>query len=78
MYIELTGEDSQGSTVPAIVDVQVRHLSGSYFRAGDNTIKQYRQPLGSYRNIPFNRFAISDVQKCNEETQKGNSKSLTK
>ncbi|KAL9983250.1 hypothetical protein ACROYT_G005396 [Oculina patagonica] len=78
MYIELTGEDSQGSTVPAIVDVQVRHLSGSYFRAGDNTIKQYRQPLGSYRNIPFNRFAISDVQKCNEETQKGSSKSLTK
>ena len=61
----------QSDKVPSTVYLQVRHLSGSYFRAGDNTIKYYRQPLGAYRKIKFDRFTISDESKCLERKRKG-------
>ncbi|XP_078344954.1 uncharacterized protein LOC144630471 [Oculina patagonica] len=70
IYIELLGS-KQAKKVPATVHLQVRHLSGSYFRAGDNTIKQYRQPVGSYRKIMFDRFSISDDKKCKKQKRKG-------
>ena len=70
IYIELSGDD-QPDNVPAIVQLQVRHLSASYFRAGDNTIKQYRQPLGSYRNIKFDRFTTTKRRKCQKSKTKG-------
>ena len=49
-------------------------MSGSYFRDGNNEIKEFRQPLGSWRNFDFNRFAITDTDGCNNEKKKGNSK----
>ena len=71
IYIELFGNGSQPADVPATVLLQVRHLSVSYFRAGDKTIKQYRQPLGSYRNIKFDRFTITDDAECQNRKTKG-------
>ena len=53
MYIELTGEEAQPDVVPDVVRLRVRQLSSSYFRAGNNTTKQYHQPLGSYRQVIF-------------------------
>ncbi|XP_020617098.1 uncharacterized protein LOC110055061 [Orbicella faveolata] len=69
LYVELTGTSQQPSNVPADVHLKIRHLSSSYFRAGDSKIKQYSQPIGSYRKIKFNRFSISDEQRCKLKTQ---------
>ncbi|XP_078356069.1 uncharacterized protein LOC144640885, partial [Oculina patagonica] len=69
IYIELYGSEDQPANVPAHVHIQVRHLSGSYFRAGDNTIKQYRQPVGSYRKIKFDRFTLTKESKCKKRKQ---------
>ena len=63
-YIELFGKEKQPDNVPQKIYLQVRHLSGSYFRAGDNTIKQYHQPVGSFKNIKFNRFTLSNETEC--------------
>lgn len=68
LYVELTGDEKQEKNIPKDVHLQIRHLSASYFRAGDNSIKDYRQPLGSYRKIEFNRFATTDQRKCEEST----------
>ena len=68
LYVELTGDEKQEKNIPKDVHLQIRHLSASYFRAGDNSIKDYRQPLGSYRKIEFNRFATTDQKKCEEST----------
>ena len=73
LYVELTGTEEQPTNVPATVHLRIRHLSGSYFRAGDDEIKEFRQPLGSFRKIKFRRTAISDETKCTEEERKGNS-----
>ena len=67
MYIELTGDQSQPANIPANIHIQIRHLSGSFFRAGDGTVKQYRQPVGSFRSIKFNRFRISDDVRCRKK-----------
>ncbi|XP_078345067.1 uncharacterized protein LOC144630573 [Oculina patagonica] len=64
IYIELYGFESQPANVPDDIHLQIRHLSGSYFRAGDNTIKQYRQPVSSYKNIKFDRFTITNEETC--------------
>ena len=74
MYVELTGEEEQPASVPSTVHLQVRHSSASFFRTGSGTIKEYRQPLGSFRKMKFRRFAISDEAKCGQEERKGNSK----
>lgn len=73
IYIELFSPDNQTHpvNVPDKVHLQVRHLSGSFFRDGNDEIKQYRQPLGAYRRIRFDRFAISDETKCRESKEKG-------
>ena len=71
IYIELFGTVEQPKIVPAKVYLRLRHLSGSYFRAGDNTIKQYRQSVGEYRTIKFDRFTISNETKCQENKKKG-------
>ena len=75
MYIELYGKETdQTGKYPAKVYLKLRHMSGSYFRRGDGTIKEFWQPLGSWRAFKFNRFSITDTAKCNEEKKKGNSK----
>ena len=56
--------------MPEKVHLLIRHLSGSYFRAGDGTIKEYRQPLGPFKKIKFDRFTISDEEEC--QKRKGN------
>ena len=74
LYVELTGEEAQPANVPLTVHLQVRHLSASFFRRGNGTIKEYRQPLGSFRKMKFRRSAISDEAKCGDEEMKGYSK----
>lgn len=74
MYVELYGDESQSNDYPAEVYLRLRHMSASYFRDGNDTIQEFRQPLGSMRKFEFNRFAITDIAKCNEKKMKGNSK----
>ncbi|KAL9958424.1 hypothetical protein ACROYT_G035436 [Oculina patagonica] len=76
LYIEFKGQVDQPESVPDTVHFLVRHLSASFFRAGDGSIKEYRQPLGSFRKMKFRRFAISDAKKCREEERKGNRNSI--
>lgn len=45
LYVELNGDEKQEENIPKDVHLQIRHLSASYFRAGDKSIKDYRQPL---------------------------------
>lgn len=75
LYVELTGTSQQASNVPADVHLKIRHLSSSYFKDGDSKIKQYSQPIGSYRKIKFNRLSTSDEQRCKLKTEQ-RSKSL--
>ena len=70
MYVELFGTVKQADSVPDKVHLQVRHLSGSFFRAGDNTIKKYVQSLGP-RSMKFDRQTITNSQKCREKKQRG-------
>ena len=76
MYIELYGDNTQDqNNMPARVYLKLRHFrSGSYFRDGTGNIKQLRQPLATWRKFEFNRFAITDIAKCNEKKMKRNSK----
>ncbi|KAJ7392019.1 hypothetical protein OS493_014955 [Desmophyllum pertusum] len=76
LYIELKGQDDQPESVPDTVHLLVRHLSASFFRNGDGSINEYRQPLGSFRKMKFRRFAISDETKCREEERNGNRNSI--
>ncbi|XP_078345264.1 uncharacterized protein LOC144630770 [Oculina patagonica] len=71
IYIELYGFESQPANVSDNIHLQIRHLSSSYFRAGDNTIKQYRQHVGSYRKIKFDRFNITNEETCNRKKEAG-------
>ncbi|KAJ7390268.1 hypothetical protein OS493_026143 [Desmophyllum pertusum] len=72
MYVELYGDDSQGEGFPAKVYLNLRHMAASYFRDESDTVKEFRQPLGSTRKFQYNRFAITDETKCKEELKKGN------
>lgn len=76
MALELYGDESQNhdNNLPAKVYLKLRHMSGSFFRDASGEAREFRQPLGSLRNFEFNRFAITDTAKCNEEKKKGNSK----
>ncbi|KAM7430868.1 hypothetical protein ABFA07_018466 [Porites harrisoni] len=71
LYVELTGDEDQPSSVPDKVHLQVRHLSASYFRAGDGTTKKYYQSIGSYRNVEFDRFSVTNKRKCQEAKAQG-------
>ena len=71
IYVELYGPEKQPAGVPDKVHLQIRHLSGSSFRAGDNSIKHYRQSVGSYRKITFDRSAVTKEGKCNRKKAKG-------
>ncbi len=74
MYVELYGDNTQSGNYPAKVYLKLRHMSGSYFRDGSGNIREFRQMLGSLRTFEFNRFAITNTTKCNEEKKKGISK----
>ena len=37
----------------------------------EDNIKQYRQPIGSYRDITFDRFTVTKESKCNKKKAKG-------
>ena len=70
LYIELGG-DEQADNVPDAIQLQIRHLSESYFRDGNGNIKEYRQSLGGNRTIKFRRYAIIDEARCREEEING-------
>jgi len=76
MFVELYGDNSQSGSLkyPAKVYLKLRRMSGSYFRDGNGKMKEYRQPLGSWRTFEFNRFSVTNTVKCNQEKKKGNSK----
>ena len=74
MYVELYGDNTQSGNFAANVYLKLRHMSGSYFRDGNGNIREFRQELGYFRSFEFNRFAITNTTKCNEETNKGISK----
>ena len=77
MYVELYGnktQDEKSLKFPAKVYLSLRHLSWSIFRDASGELKVFHQPLASQREFVFNRFAITDTEKCNRETKKGKSK----
>ncbi|CAH3128101.1 unnamed protein product [Pocillopora meandrina] len=76
MYVELEGEESQSGDYPSRVFLKLRHLSGSYFRDGNGNVREFRQPLGSWRTLEFDRFAITNTEGCKREKAKGNKDSL--
>nr|XP_058965128.1 uncharacterized protein LOC131791762 [Pocillopora verrucosa] len=76
MYVELEGDESQSGDYPSRVFLKLRHLSGSYFRDGNGNVREFRQPLGSWRTLEFDRFAITNTEGCNKEKAKGNKDSL--
>ncbi|CAH3128096.1 unnamed protein product, partial [Pocillopora meandrina] len=76
MYVELEGDKSQSGDYPSSVYLKLRHLSGSYFRDGNGNVREFRQPLGSWRTLEFDRFAITNTKGCNKEKAKGNKDSL--
>ncbi len=77
MYVELYGEEDESNSnnnMPAKVYLKLRHMSGAFFRDSSGQSKEFRVPLASLRNFVFNRFAITNSAKCNEEKKKGISK----
>ena len=68
MYVELFGPEKQADNVPAMVHLEVRHRNTSYFRAGDNTIRKFIQPLGVV-SLKFDRFTVTDQAKCRKAKQ---------
>ena len=71
MYIELFGPGQQPKGVWDSVRLRVRHLSRGYFRAGNGQIKSYHQPITEFRTLKFDRFSISDEQRCRAHKSKG-------
>ena len=78
MFVELYGENSQSGSFnyPAKVYSKLRRLSDSNFGDGNGEIKEYRQPLGSWRTFEFNRFSAINTVKCNQDKKEGISKYL--
>lgn len=78
MYVELYGDNTKEQNgMPSQVYLKLRHLSGSYFRDGTGQVKEFRQPLGSRRLFEFNRFVITDTDRCNEDQGNGISEWLS-
>lgn len=75
MYVELHGDTTQDeSHLPATVSLKLRHMGDSYFKNAIGEIREFRQPLASWRTFEFNRFAITNTEECNKEKRKGVSK----
>ena len=71
----ILGKEDQPDTVPQKIYLKLRHLSGSFFRvpadkSEENLIKQYYQPVASYRTIKYNRFTLSDMRECKKRKDK--------
>lgn len=77
MYVELYGDRTHDENdFPAMVYLKLRHMGDSYFRDVNRRerIKEFRQPLASWRTFEFNRFSITNDQECNKDKRKGISK----
>ena len=75
MYVELYGDNTQErNEMPFRVHLNVARFSSSFFKDGTGRIKEFRQPPASSQKFEFNRFAITNTAKCNEEKHKGNGK----
>ena len=74
MFVELYGENSQSGSFNYTdkVYLKLRRLSGSNFGDGNGKIKEYRQPLGSWRTFEFNRFSVINTVKYNQDKKEGN------
>ena len=70
--MELYGT-AQDQSVPDKVRLKLRPMSRSYFKVGQE-VKEYHQPLASWRYLNFDRFKISDATKCREEKEQGRGK----
>ena len=77
MYVEMYGKEStKDKSMPETVHLKVRHESATYFKDGRGTIRQFRQKLPSFQKFEFNRFTITNKEKCSKANEKGNCKSL--
>lgn len=74
MYVELYGA-AQDQSVPDKVHLKLRPLGRSYFRIGDE-IKDFHQPMASWRYLNFDRFRITNEDKCRQEKEQGKGKWL--
>ena len=69
----------QPQSVPRKIYLELRHLSASFFRvpvtnSDENPIKQYYQPLASYKTIKFNRFTLTNEEECRKRSGKSSGK----
>ena len=69
MYIELFGPQRQPESVWDKVRIKVRHLARTFFRAGDGQIKQYHQPITTFRVLKFDRFRINNEEEGRERKE---------
>ncbi|CAH3144036.1 unnamed protein product [Pocillopora meandrina] len=69
MYVELYGA-AQDQSVPDKVHLKLRPLGRSYFRIGDE-IKDFHQPMASWRYLNFDRFKVTNENKCRQEKEQG-------
>ena len=65
-----------------MIYLKLRHLSGSFFRvpvekSDENPIKQYYQPVASYRTIKFNRFTLSNIEECKKRKGKNTGEQIS-
>ena len=74
MYVELYGK-AQDHSVPDKVRLKLKPLSRSYFRIGDQ-IKDFHQPIASWKYLHFDRFKITNKDKCRQEKENGRGKWL--
>ena len=74
MYVELYGA-VQDQSVPDKVRLKLRPLGRSYFRIGDE-IKDFHQPMASWRYLNFDRFKVTNENKCRQEKEQGKGKWL--
>ncbi|XP_078356298.1 uncharacterized protein LOC144642898 isoform X2 [Oculina patagonica] len=76
IFVELYGDKSQRKgKYPADVFLELRHLGDSSFRDGNDKVKQYRQPV-TWRKLKFNRFSITNQDKCDRLRTKGKKNTL--
>ncbi|KXJ22165.1 hypothetical protein AC249_AIPGENE4192 [Exaiptasia diaphana] len=79
MYIELYGEGDitkKINNLPAMVRLKVQRQSASYFKDGAGHAREFRQSLTDWRKFDFNRFGITDENKCNKAFLQGIGDSL--
>ena len=74
MYVELYGA-APDQSVPDKVYLKLRPLGRSYFRIGDE-IKDFHRPMASWRYLNFDRFKVTNENKCRQEKEQGKGKWL--